>query len=116
VSLASVVVHFREGQTPGRIVESFPAVTLARVYGAIACCLENRKLIDGYLIEVEREFNRFVPPLSQSNPELFARLMAAREQMGSRSKRPSASWRTRMLTPLSSKVSTRASPPLTFWM
>lgn len=86
VSLASVVIHFQEGQTPEQIVESFPTLTLAQVYGAIAYYLENEKLINDYLAKIQREFERLVPPLSQSNPELFARLMAAQQQMGSKRK------------------------------
>ncbi len=84
VSLSSVVVHFREGRTPERIVESFPTMSLAKAYGAIAFYLDNRELVDEYIAECERELERTVPPLSQSNPELFARLQAARERMASK--------------------------------
>ena len=84
VSLSSVVTHFHEGRTPEQIVESFPTVTLAQAYGAIAYYLDNMKLADDYFAEVAREFERRVPPLSQSNPELFARLQAAREKMASK--------------------------------
>jgi len=84
VSLASVVIHFQEGQTPEQIVESFPTVTLAQAYGAIAYYLENEEPIKDYLAQIKREFERKVPPLSQQNPELFARLQAAREKMASK--------------------------------
>ena len=84
VSLASVVIGFQEGESPEQIVKSFPTLTLAQVYGAIAYYLENEKMINEYLSEVQREFERSVPPLSQSNPELFARLQAAREKMASK--------------------------------
>src|SRR5258708_5599598 len=84
VSLASVVIGFQEGESPERIVKSFPTLTLAQVYGAIAYYLENEKTINEYLSEVQRAFERSVPPLSQSNPELFARLQAAREKMASK--------------------------------
>ena len=57
---------------------------LAQVYGAIAYYLEHEHMINEYLCEVQREFERSVPPLSQSNPELFARLQAAREKMASK--------------------------------
>jgi hypothetical protein len=40
--------------------------------------------MDDYFAEVNREFERLVPPLSQSNPELFARLQAARARMASK--------------------------------
>lgn len=84
VGLVTVVVHFQEGQTPEQIVQSFPTLTLAQVYGAIAYYLENKKIVDEHIAEVEREFERLVPPVSKSSPELFARLMAARQQTGSK--------------------------------
>lgn len=84
VSLASVVVGFREGESPEEIIQSFPTLMLAQVYGAIAYYLENETTINEYLSEVQREFERSAPPLSRSNPELFARLQAAREKMGSK--------------------------------
>ena len=86
VGLSSVVAGIEEGESPEQIVQSFPTLTLAQVCGAIAYYLDNKKLIDEYFAEVDREFERLVPPLSQSNPELFARLEAAREKMAS--KRP----------------------------
>lgn len=84
VSLASVVIGFQEGESPEQIVQSFPTLTRAQVYGAIAYYLENEKMTNEYLSEVQREFERSVPPLSQANPELFARLQAAREKMASK--------------------------------
>ena len=81
VSLDSVVIHFQEGASPERIVQSFPTLKIAQVYGVIAYYLENESMIKEYLVEVEREFKRLVPPLSQSNPALFACLEAARLEM-----------------------------------
>ena len=84
VALDSVVIRFREGASPDGIAQAFPALTLAQVYGAIAYYLENQRAIDEYIADTQRELERSVPPLSQSNPELFARLQAARETMGSK--------------------------------
>lgn len=84
VSLDSVVTRFREGASPDRIVQAFPALKFSQVYGAIAYYLENQSAIDEYIAETQRELERTVPPLSQSNPELFARLQAAREKIGSK--------------------------------
>lgn len=84
VGLDSVVAGLQEGESPEKIVQSFPTLTLAQVYGAIAYYLDNKKLMDDYFAEVDREFDRLVPPLSQSNPELFARLQAAREKTASK--------------------------------
>ncbi len=80
VSLDSVVIRFQEGASPEKIVQSFPTLKLARVYGAIAYYLENEEAIKEYLAKSERELERSVPPLSQTNPDLFARLEAARRQ------------------------------------
>jgi len=84
VTLDSVVIRFREGASPERIVQSFPALKLSQVYGAIACYLENQQIVDEYIAKSQRELERTVPPLSQSNPELFARLQAARDKIGSK--------------------------------
>ena len=86
VSLDSVVARFNEGASPEKIVRSFPSLKLPQVYGAIAYYLENQQTIDSAMAETLRELERTVPPLSQSNPDLFARLQAARERMSS--KRP----------------------------
>ena len=84
VSLDTVVIHFQEGESPEMIVQSFSTLKLAPVYGAIAYYLENETTINEYIAENERAFLRLVPPLSQSNPELFARLEAARLEIGSK--------------------------------
>ena len=84
VSLDSVVIRFQEGASPERIVQSFPTLKLSQVYGAVAYYLENEQAVNEYIAESQRELERSVPPLSQSNPELFARLEAARQKMGSK--------------------------------
>jgi uncharacterized protein (DUF433 family) len=83
VGLDCIVGHFQEERSPEQIAHSFPTVTLAQVYGAIAYYLENRQLVDEYFAEVDREFHERVRPLSETNPELYARLEAARQQTGS---------------------------------
>lgn len=47
----------------------------------IAYYLENETTISDYVAEGEREIERALP-LSQTNPELFARMEAARRQIG----------------------------------
>ena len=80
VSLDSVVIHFQEGASPEKIVESFPTLELWQIYGAIAYYLEHEQVIKDYLA-LQRERDLAQPPLSQTNPELFARLERARRQM-----------------------------------
>ena len=84
VGLDTIITYFQEGESPEEISQSFPTVSLAQVYGAIAYYLENKPLIDNFFAEVEREFQRRVRPLSETDPELFARLEAARQQLGSK--------------------------------
>jgi|SRR5471030_1289477 uncharacterized protein (DUF433 family) len=84
VSLDSVVIRFQQGASPDRIVQSFPTVKLSQVYGAIAYYLENEKTISEYVAEGERELERSAVPLSQTNPDLYARLEATRRQIASK--------------------------------
>jgi len=84
VSLDSVIIRFQQGASPEKIVQSFPALKLSQVYGAIAYYLENEDAIGEYIAEGEREFEHSPVPLSRTNPELFARLEAARRQIGSK--------------------------------
>ena len=84
VSLDSVVIRFQQGASPEKIVQSFPVLKVSQVYGAIAYYLENEKTIGEYIAEGEREIERSQVPLSQTNPDLFARLETARRHMGSK--------------------------------
>jgi len=85
VSLDSVLINFRNGASPEKIVQAFSTVKLSQVYGAIAYYLENEETINQYLAEGERLLES-APRLSQTNPELFARLEAARQQLYSKQK------------------------------
>jgi uncharacterized protein (DUF433 family) len=85
VGLASIVVCHNAGESPEQIVENFPTVTLAQAYGAIAYYLENKQLIDDHLAEVDREFKELVKPLNEQDPELYARLAAARRRLNLKS-------------------------------
>lgn len=49
VSLDSIAYAFLGGASPGSIAQSFPALTLEEVYGAITFYLANRSAIDAYL-------------------------------------------------------------------
>lgn len=61
VSLASVIIGFQEGESPEQIAQSFPTLTLAQVYGAIAYYLENEPAINGSIADLQREFEQSVP-------------------------------------------------------
>lgn len=76
------MIRFQEGASPEKIVSSFPTLKLSQVYGVIAYYLENEKTIGDYVAEGEREFES-ATRLSETNPDLFARLEAARRQISS---------------------------------
>ncbi|MBD1842270.1 DUF433 domain-containing protein [Cyanobacteria bacterium FACHB-63] len=56
VSLDSIVYAFLEGASPESIAQSFPALTLEEVYGAIAFYLANRSKIGAYLEQGKEVF------------------------------------------------------------
>jgi uncharacterized protein (DUF433 family) len=80
ISLDSVVYAFRNGLSPESIVQSFPLLTLEQVYGAIAFYLANRAEIDAYLASEEAAFNAMPQPLQTSDPDLYSKLIAAKQQ------------------------------------
>ena len=51
VSLDSVIYAFLRGESPEGIAESFPALTLEQVFGALTFYLANRASLDQYLRE-----------------------------------------------------------------
>ncbi len=58
VSLDSVVYAFLRGESTEDIADSFPALSLEQVFGAVAFYLANRDLIDCYLQKERAEFAR----------------------------------------------------------
>ena len=55
VALESVVYHFNLGASAEEIAQKFPVLRLSEVYGAIAYFLENRKEVEEYIRNEERE-------------------------------------------------------------
>ena len=80
VSLDSIVYAFLRGAAPESIVQSFSAVTLEEVYGAIAFYLAHQAEIDAYLQEAEGEFEALRQQSRRSNPLLYRKLEEARPQ------------------------------------
>src|SRR5713101_3202270 len=81
ISLDSVVYAFNRGNSPDAIQEEYPLLKLPQIYGAIAFYLDHRNDIDGYLENKEREIDASSIPMSEANPELWARLQRARLAM-----------------------------------
>lgn len=78
VSLDSLVYLFREGMSAESMVESYPALTLEEVHGALAFYLRNRKEIDAYLLEGQCAAQTQHEQSRKTNAELIAKLQRAR--------------------------------------
>lgn len=74
ISLDSVVYDFLDGESPESIAQDFPLLSLEQVYGAIAFYLGSRDLIDAYLKEGEKEFEKLQKSCRQKNPLLYQKL------------------------------------------
>ncbi len=83
VSLDSVVYAFLRGESPEGIVNSFPALSLEQVFGAVAFYLANRSSIDGYLRDGRVEFVRMRDEARRQHPALYSKLEAARNRVPS---------------------------------
>src|SRR5579863_7388802 len=78
VSLDSLVYLFREGMSVESMVESYPALTLEQVHGALAFYLANQEEIDAYLADGQRAAELQHQESRQANAELIAKLQRAR--------------------------------------
>jgi uncharacterized protein (DUF433 family) len=74
VSLDSVVCAFLRGESPEGIAESFPALHLEQVFGALAFYLANRQAVDEYLRQGQRDFETLRQQSRRRHPALYARL------------------------------------------
>jgi uncharacterized protein (DUF433 family) len=78
VSLDSVVYLFREGISAEGMVESYPALSLEQVHGALAFYLANQQEIDSYLADGQRAAESQHQRSRQANAEIIAKLRRAR--------------------------------------
>ena len=82
VSLDSIVYSFKAGDSPETIRQNFSSLTLEQVYGAITFYLAHAQEVDRNIREGEAEIVSGVAPLSESRPELYARLERGRQEIG----------------------------------
>ena len=73
VSLDSIVYAFLDGDSPEAIAQSFPALTLEQVYGAIAYYLAHRAEVDEHLRVEEADFDEKRRQWRERNPALYQR-------------------------------------------
>jgi uncharacterized protein (DUF433 family) len=74
ISLDSVVYAFLRGESPEGVAESFPALTMENIFGALSFYLANRDLVDQYLREGKQEFDLLREQARQKDPFLYAKL------------------------------------------
>ncbi len=82
VPLDGLVFGFRRGESAETLRQSYPVLSLADVYGSIAFYLENQARIDELLGVENLEAAPAGTPLSEINPNLWARIQAARAKTG----------------------------------
>lgn len=84
VSLDSVVYGWLEGLSPEGIVDSFPALRLEDVFGALAFYLEHRQEVEEYLRQREADFEalreRTSRELREKRPLLYRKLMEQKDR------------------------------------
>jgi uncharacterized protein (DUF433 family) len=80
ISLDSLVYLFREGMSVESMVESYPALSLEEVHGALAYYLANQDDIDAYLDQGERMAESQHAQSRDTNAELIAKLRRARHE------------------------------------
>jgi uncharacterized protein (DUF433 family) len=80
-ALDSVIYAFLDGQSAESIAQSFPALTLEQVYGAIAYYLAQRDDIDAYLKVRQAEFETQRQQARQRDPMFYQKLADARAHM-----------------------------------
>jgi len=80
VSLDSVVYHFDLGASAEQIVQKFPSLDLADVYGAISYYLNNKPEVEEYLRKQEIEADLLQQEI-ESNPQYQANITELRNRI-----------------------------------
>jgi uncharacterized protein (DUF433 family) len=85
VSLDSVVYAWLDGLSPESIVESYPALTLGQVHGALAYYLGHQQEIDQHLRLGEAEFEKLRAEtkrrLRETRPLLYQKVVAHKKSV-----------------------------------
>src|SRR5258706_6222959 len=81
VSLDSIVYAFLRGAAPESITQSFPALRLVEVYGAITYYLGHQPEEDSYLRQNAQEFQALRARAPASTPALYQKLEESSQQL-----------------------------------
>ncbi len=80
VTIDTLVINWRNGQSPEQIHEDFPTVPLAHIYGAIAYYLERQDEIDEWIREGEEIYERERAADRAARPEWYALMRQRRAE------------------------------------
>jgi uncharacterized protein (DUF433 family) len=80
VSLDSVVYAYWEGHSPETIAQSFSALSLEQVYGAIAYYLRHREAVDTSIQKAATKGEALRQELRRQDPAFYERLAQAKAQ------------------------------------
>ena len=80
VSLDSIVHGFLSGQSAESIAQSFPALNLEQVYGAITHYLAHRDEIDRYLENQRERFEAARRAAREADPMFYQKLADAKKR------------------------------------
>jgi len=81
VSLDSIVYAWWAGQSAETIAQSFQALTLEQVYGAIAFYLAHREAIDRYLEHQRADYETKRQAARDADPMFYQKMAEARRQL-----------------------------------
>ena len=81
ISLDSVVLAFLRGESPETIAESFSALTMENIFGALSFYLANRDVVDEYLRKGDQEFNALREEARRQSPAFYTKLAEARQKV-----------------------------------
>jgi predicted acetyltransferase len=76
ISLESIVIPFKEGESAEAIQQNFPDLTLEEVYGAITFYLANKEAVEAYLLRQEAIWDELRQTCDEDPSPVVSRLRA----------------------------------------
>ena len=72
ISFAAVILCFKEGLSPESIHrDSFPSLSLAKIYSALSFYLNHQQQVEGYLKQLRQEEDELQQQLLRRHPEFI---------------------------------------------
>lgn len=74
VPVGVVIASWKRGTAPEHIVEQFPTLSLADVYGVVTYYLDHQQELDGHFARLDEEYERTRLACRAEYPEFYADL------------------------------------------